>query len=487
MWNSKHLIAGIGITAIATALLSFTDGDDEGKKKKYHVIHQKDGEMMEFDTILPMSSSYTVEQFLSDKGINDENVNIINVPAHGHGMMFSGQDGEQQVFIRSFDENITIDDEGGERQEVKIIREENEKGEVVLKKFVNGEEVELSEEEKARMQHHGDHHEMRMHMHDHEGEGEQNVELKVEVDKDGNMVVKKFVDGKEVEVTEEEMNQIQMHHEQHGDQDHVRVMVIEDGDHPDMEWHGKDGDEQVELKVEVDKDGNMTVQKFVNGEEVEVTEEEMEQIQMRHEQMGDRQMIFIEEGTPGEEIHIEMLEGEIDSLLQEMEFNIETIMEESGEDGTQRVIIKQIEMDDENAWQEEGGEMHKEIRVQHHMDVDSDEDFTVVLVTENIDEGAEMETIIRTERPNSMEMNEPISVYPNPNNGTFTIAFNQKEALKTAIKVVDAQGKIVYKEKLGTFSGSYKKELDLRQHGTGVYIVNVEQGDEVSARKVIVE
>src|SRR5690606_6327308 len=84
-------------------------------------------------------------------------------------------------------------------------------------------------------------------------------------------------------------------------------------------------------------------------------------------------------------------------------------------------------------------------------------------------------------------MNEPISVYPNPNKGTFTVAFNQAEKLQTSVEITDMNGKVVFKDKPGSFSGRYEKEVNLHKYGAGTYVVTVHQGDEVSVRKVIVE
>ena len=115
MFKAKQLIIGIGVIAAAGALFSFA-GEDGGKKKKYHVIHHKDGVMKEFDTILPMSSDYSVEDFLAEKGIESENVDIIKVPQHGANMMFMGKDGEQRhMIVHHLDEDVMITDENGKR------------------------------------------------------------------------------------------------------------------------------------------------------------------------------------------------------------------------------------------------------------------------------------------------------------------------------------------------------------------------------------
>ncbi len=425
MHLSKHIFIGAGIATIATALFSFQGEhqkkEDDEKKKKYHVIHQKDGEMHEYDTIIPMTSGYSVNDFLADKGIDDDNVKVIEIPSVAN-MAFMSEGGEDtQIFMHKMDENVIIKDEDGKHEEVKIIREENEDGEVIMKKFVNGEEVEVSDEDMKEMHFH---------------------------QKDGG--------------------------EQH-------IIIMEDGEN--VNWTPKDGEENVEIKVEMDDEGNTKIQKFVNGEEVEVSEEEMEKIQN-----GKGNVFIIKEGD--ENVTIDM-----DSIMNSIEMEIEMIEEGDMEEGQKRVIIKEIHMDGEES-SSDSKEVKKKIRMQKHIAVDGEEseDFTIVLVHENYDEAMEehMQVRVMAENDDQMEerdvaMNEPISVYPNPNNGTFTIAFNQKNVVKTSIRVVDTQGKVVFKEKLGAFSGAYKKELDLKKHGAGVFVVTVQQGDETSSRKVIVE
>jgi hypothetical protein len=423
---SKHIFVGIGVAAIATTLLSFSGekpikkGDDE-KKKKYHVIHQENGEMHEYDTIIPMSSNYSVEDFLASKGIDDPEVKIIQIPSAAN-MAFVSKGDNKQVFVHQIDNELIIEDENGIHKEVKIIREENEDGEVIMKKFVNGEEV---------------------------------------------------------EVTDEDMKHTRIKHDNKGGS---QLIFVQDGD-DDLNWTPKEGDHNVEIKVEIDDAGNKTVQKFVNGEEVTVTEEEMEQMSTN----GGNVFVFNTES--GGDIDINL-----DSIMETIQLEVEMIDEEELKDGKQRVIIKEFRIDSETS-DSDSKEIRKEVRMQQDVEVEGDEEnFTVVLVHENYDESMEEQTQVHVQSNNNritnnsnIAINAPISVYPNPNNGTFTIAFEQKDEIKTAIRVVDTQGKTVYKEKLGDFSGSYKKEVDLKKHGVGVYIVTVQQGDETSSRKVIVE
>ena len=60
-----------------------------------------------------------------------------------------------------------------------------------------------------------------------------------------------------------------------------------------------------------------------------------------------------------------------------------------------------------------------------------DEDFTIVLVTENfVATAAKKEQVVRREITA-----QDLSIYPNPSDGTFTIRLNQDEKAKTSIKI----------------------------------------------------
>ena len=429
MQRSTHILTGVGIAAIATALFSFSakqpvKKEDEEKKKKYHVIHQKNGEMHKYDTIISMHSNYSVEDFLASKGIEDPNVKIVKIPSVANMAFLSNEAADTKVFVHRMNENIVVEEENGTREEVKIIREENDKGEVTIQKFVNG---------------------------------------------------------KEVEVTEQDRQEQQAHWQQDFGGDH-EVILLEDGD---FEWTEKEGKHNVELKVEMDDEGNVQVQKFVNGEEVEVSDEEMKQLKHGNVNM------FILDGENTGDLNIDL-----DSIMESIQLNVDLLDEEALENGKSRVIIKEIHTGDDTQ-DHKDFEIKKEMRVNHHVSVNGEEseDFTVVLVHENYDASTEKHTQMHllSENDNTeinnqgIALNAPISVYPNPNNGTFTIAFEQKNEEKTSVRVVDAQGKVVFKEKLGDFSGAYRKELNLKKHGAGIFIVTVQQGDEISSHKVIVE
>ena len=101
--------------------------------KRYQIMHQKDGEKVQYDTLIPMTSTYTTDQFLADKGIDPTDVKVINL-SDLHG----GHPGAHKMRFIS-------DDNDGEDVQIKMIIDEE--GNKKVTKTVNGKEVEMSEAE----------------------------------------------------------------------------------------------------------------------------------------------------------------------------------------------------------------------------------------------------------------------------------------------------------------------------------------------------
>lgn len=76
-------------------------------------------------------------------------------------------------------------------------------------------------------------------------------------------------------------------------------------------------------------------------------------------------------------------------------------------------------------------------------------------------------------------------VFPNPAIDRINIRFTA-EALPTTIRVVDVVGKVLYQETLNGFSGTYHRELPLRDVVPGHLFLQVVQGDRVKVEKIAV-
>lgn len=386
------LIGGVLVTSSAL-LFSFNKSNGEGEKmKKYQIIHHSNGKTTTYDTVVPMRSSFTPEQFVASKGISTKNIEIIKIPA------LSELEAERKM-IKTLVREIDIEKDGNGKQE--------------------------------------------------------EVEIKVEIDDDGTVKTQKIVNGVEVEMTEDEIQDIKTKHGKHGK---VIEMHIDDA---------KDGkkEERVEISVEIDDAGNVVTKKIVNGEEVEMTEQELENLHVFEMKDAEDIRVFIDN---------ESLENE----LKELELEIEQLMGEESEH--EQVIVKRIDLhsgeEDDFNWISEDGE-------QHVVMMSSDnEDHTLVLVTENYDENASAKTKIMME-----ESNSNTNIFPNPNDGTFRIRYQSDEAVKTKVTVTDANGKKVFEDNLGKFSGTYDKEVDLKKFGTGMYTVTIEGGNTKEVQKVMIQ
>jgi len=77
-------------------------------------------------------------------------------------------------------------------------------------------------------------------------------------------------------------------------------------------------------------------------------------------------------------------------------------------------------------------------------------------------------------------------VYPNPNNGSFTVSFNSETNSKIQVMVYDLRGRQVYANDFsntGVFSGN----VNLNNVQKGVYLLNVQDGNRKETRKIVVE
>ena len=85
------------------------------------------------------------------------------------------------------------------------------------------------------------------------------------------------------------------------------------------------------------------------------------------------------------------------------------------------------------------------------------------------------------------EMNlDDISVYPNPNNGIFTLKIDN-ENRNTDIAIIDFFGRELNSEMIRNQAGEIVKTLDLTTYGSGVYFLQITQGDKISYKKVVVQ
>lgn len=81
---------------------------------------------------------------------------------------------------------------------------------------------------------------------------------------------------------------------------------------------------------------------------------------------------------------------------------------------------------------------------------------------------------------------EDFALYPNPNNGSFTVKFSSESTADIAINVHDMRGRKVYDE---TFinTGTFNQNINLDKIQTGVYLVSIIDGSKKMIRRIVVE
>jgi hypothetical protein len=84
-----------------------------------------------------------------------------------------------------------------------------------------------------------------------------------------------------------------------------------------------------------------------------------------------------------------------------------------------------------------------------------------------------------------LESSLGLEVFPNPNNGVFTIEVNGDANLDVNIKVMNITGVVVYDAGQVAVNGSFKEQLDLSAMAEGIYTIVV-SGDGILVNKKII-
>lgn len=104
------------------------------------------------------------------------------------------------------------------------------------------------------------------------------------------------------------------------------------------------------------------------------------------------------------------------------------------------------------------------------------------------EEDEEMEEYKKVETPTVSEGQRleftQLDMYPNPNQGAFSLDF-EIPAGATTITIVDVDGKEVFKKEMPDFNGIFSDRIDISEQPSGVYFLNIIQGEKRVVKKVI--
>ena len=85
----------------------------------------------------------------------------------------------------------------------------------------------------------------------------------------------------------------------------------------------------------------------------------------------------------------------------------------------------------------------------------------------------------------SFNLEDSLGIYPNPNNGEFTVNVKSTQSKEIAITVNDMRGRKVY-NKAFKANGSLNQKINLGQVQSGIYLVNVNDGANQITKKILV-
>jgi hypothetical protein len=78
------------------------------------------------------------------------------------------------------------------------------------------------------------------------------------------------------------------------------------------------------------------------------------------------------------------------------------------------------------------------------------------------------------------------SLYPNPNNGNFTIKFNSNTANDININIHDIQGRLILAKKYHN-NGLFSENITINNAQTGVYFVTIQDGNKKVVKRIVKE
>ncbi len=80
-----------------------------------------------------------------------------------------------------------------------------------------------------------------------------------------------------------------------------------------------------------------------------------------------------------------------------------------------------------------------------------------------------------------------VEIYPNPNNGSFNIRFNNNSNDDVLVDIYDLSGRVVYKRSFVNESGEFNRTVNLQNVASGVYVATISKGGNISSHKIIIE
>lgn len=80
-----------------------------------------------------------------------------------------------------------------------------------------------------------------------------------------------------------------------------------------------------------------------------------------------------------------------------------------------------------------------------------------------------------------------LEVYPNPNNGSFTIDMNLSEGHSVAYEITDVKGSVIWASEDGFVEGTISKQVQLSSQADGIYFLKISADEQTTVRKIMIK
>ena len=85
------------------------------------------------------------------------------------------------------------------------------------------------------------------------------------------------------------------------------------------------------------------------------------------------------------------------------------------------------------------------------------------------------------------ELDENISIYPNPTNGQFKVNFSDTWKGDVDCNIIDIFGRSIYSRILDNNNSTSSHSIDISDSNDGIFIVQLVQGDKKTMQKIVKE
>lgn len=79
-----------------------------------------------------------------------------------------------------------------------------------------------------------------------------------------------------------------------------------------------------------------------------------------------------------------------------------------------------------------------------------------------------------------------LAIFPNPNQGIFTLGFTVENPQNVSIQVINNIGQVVFQEQHNNYKGNYSDKIDLSSYANGAYILNITIGENTHTENITV-